>query len=54
MVAEALAATVRSICAIDADDAMRFDAATVSVQEIREEANYGGLLREAASKAGQR
>jgi hypothetical protein len=43
MDAEALAATVRSICAIDADDAMRFDTATISVQEIREEANYGGL-----------
>ena len=40
---EVLAATVRSICAIDVDDAMRFDAATISVQEIREEANYGGL-----------
>ena len=43
MDAEALAATVRSICAIDVDDAMRFDAAAISVQEIREEANYGGL-----------
>ena len=52
MDAEALAATVRSICAIDADDGMRFDAATVSVQEIREEANYGGLRVRLVGKLG--
>ena len=52
MDAEALAATVCSICAIDADDAMTFDAATVAVREIREEANYGGLRVRLLGKLG--
>lgn len=38
-----LAATVRLVCAIEADDGMRFDANSVAVVEIREETNYGGL-----------
>lgn len=41
--ADALAATIRSICAIDADDGMRFDSTSIAVTEIREEATYGGL-----------
>lgn len=40
---DALAATIGSICAIDVDDGMRFDPATIAVMAIREEANYGGL-----------
>lgn len=41
--AAVLADTVRAICAIEFDDGMVYDAGTVSVGEIREEANYGGL-----------
>ncbi|HQR21782.1 MAG TPA: nucleotidyl transferase AbiEii/AbiGii toxin family protein [Burkholderiaceae bacterium] len=41
--AEAIAATIGSICTIDADDGMNFDATTIAVAEIREDANYGGL-----------
>ena len=41
--AAALAATMREICGVDADDGMIFDAATITVEEIREEARYGGL-----------
>lgn len=40
---EAFAKTVAGVCAIEADDALRFDADSIRVQEIREEANYGGL-----------
>lgn len=38
-----LAATVQLTCAIEFDDGMRFDADSVVVTEIREEANYRGL-----------
>lgn len=41
--ADALADTVRGLCGIEADDGMVYDAASVRVAEIREEANYGGL-----------
>lgn len=40
---EALANTVREICDIAVEDGMRFDAASIIVEEIREEARYGGL-----------
>jgi len=43
MDAEALTKTIRSVCAIHADDGMSYDPATVTTTEIREEANYGGL-----------
>jgi predicted nucleotidyltransferase component of viral defense system len=43
MDAQALAQTVREICAMTADDGMVFDAGSISVEDIREEARYGGL-----------
>ena len=38
-----LAATMREICGVHVDDGMIFDAASITVEEIREEARYGGL-----------
>lgn len=40
---EALAATMREICGVTADDGMEYDPASISVEEIREDARYGGL-----------
>jgi hypothetical protein len=40
---EALAGTMREICGIAADDGMEFDPASISTEEIREDARYGGL-----------
>ncbi|MBI5438458.1 MAG: nucleotidyl transferase AbiEii/AbiGii toxin family protein [Nitrosomonadales bacterium] len=40
---EALAVTMREICVIAVDDGMTFDLATITIEEIREEARYGGL-----------
>lgn len=39
----ALAATMREICGVTVDDGMAFDSATITIDEIREEARYGGL-----------
>ena len=41
--AEALVVTMRDVCGVHVDDGMIFDAATITVEEIREEARYGGL-----------
>lgn len=41
--AEALAATIRDICAETGEDGMEFDPASISIEEIREDARYGGL-----------
>ena len=41
--AVALATTMREICGVHVDDGMIFDAASITVEEIREEARYGGL-----------
>lgn len=41
--AEALATTIRDICRVAADDGMVFDQGSISVEEIREDARYGGL-----------
>ncbi len=41
--AEHLAEVVRDIAAIDVDDGVAFDVDTISVQEIREQADYPGL-----------
>lgn len=38
-----LARTVADICGIEADDGLRYDVATIRVEQIREEASYGGL-----------
>lgn len=40
---DALGAVVRRISAIENDDGIEFDPASISVEEIREEARYGGL-----------
>lgn len=40
---EALASTIREICGIAVHDGMEFDPATITIEEIREEARYGGL-----------
>lgn len=41
--AATLARTVAEVCGIEADDGLRYYVATMRVEEIREEANYGGL-----------
>lgn len=41
--ARVLADTVREICAVPADDGMSFDPASIVIDEIREDARYGGL-----------
>ena len=40
---EVLADTMREICGITVNDGMEFDPASICVEEIREEARYGGL-----------
>ena len=50
--AELLASMVRDICGVAADDGMAFDAATVTVEEIREDARYGGLRVRLVGKLG--
>jgi len=40
---EVLANTVREICGITADDGMAFDAESIVIDEIREDARYDGL-----------
>jgi len=49
----ALASTIREICGIAVDDGMEFDPASITVEEIREEANYGGLRVRLVSKLGK-
>jgi hypothetical protein len=51
--AEALAATMREICGVHVDDGMIFDAASITVEEIREEARYGGLRVRLTGKLGK-
>ena len=41
--ADALRKTLQGICGIEADDGLEFDAGSISVETIREQANYGGL-----------
>ncbi|GAB2612242.1 nucleotidyl transferase AbiEii/AbiGii toxin family protein [Novilysobacter erysipheiresistens] len=38
-----LAGTIRQLCAIDADDGLRYDTDSITVEAIREEARYDGL-----------
>jgi len=40
---DALASTMREICNITVDDGMVYDPNSITVEEIREEARYGGL-----------
>lgn len=48
----ALAATMREICGVTADDGMEYDPASISVEEIREDARYGGLRARLLGKLG--
>jgi hypothetical protein len=43
MESSVLANTVREVCAVPAADGMRFDADSIVIDEIREDARYGGL-----------
>lgn len=43
MDAESLAAALREVCGIVVDDGMGFDANSITTEEIREDARYGGL-----------
>jgi hypothetical protein len=49
---ETLANTVREICVIAVEDGMTFDPASITVEEIREEARYGGLRVRLVAKLG--
>lgn len=40
---EALTGTIREICGVAVDDGMVYDPDSITVEEIREEARYGGL-----------
>lgn len=40
---DALAGTVREICNVTTDDGMTFDSSSIAIEEIREDARYGGL-----------
>lgn len=40
---EALASTISEVCGVVVDDGMVYDADSITVEEIREEARYGGL-----------
>ena len=52
MQAGALADTVRGICAVPADDGMSFDLASIVIDEIREDARYGGLRVRLVARLG--
>lgn len=41
--ADRLAETIRQLCAIDADDGLRYDTESITVEAIREQARYDGL-----------
>jgi hypothetical protein len=40
---EALAGTIREICGVAVDDGMAYDPDSITIEEIREDARYGGL-----------
>ncbi len=47
-----LASTISEICNVVVDDGMEFDPASITIEEIREEANYGGLRVRLVSRLG--
>ena len=49
---DALAATIREICAVAVDDGMEYDPASVRIEEIREDARYGGLRVQLLGRLG--
>lgn len=48
----ALATTMREICGVAVDDGMTYDTASITVEEIREDARYGGLRVRLLGKLG--
>lgn len=50
---DALVTLIRSVSAIEDDDGMTFDPASVVVEEIREETRYGGLRSSAIAWLAQ-
>lgn len=52
MDAEALANIVRGICVVTVDDGMAFDPGSMRIEEIREDARYGGLRVRLAGTLG--
>jgi Nucleotidyl transferase AbiEii toxin, Type IV TA system len=49
---EALANSISEICGITVDDGMEFDAASITIEEISEDASYGGLRVRLVSRLG--
>ncbi|MFZ2335921.1 MAG: nucleotidyl transferase AbiEii/AbiGii toxin family protein, partial [Sideroxyarcus sp.] len=49
---EVLTRTVSEICDIAVEDGMRFDPASITVEEIREETRYGGLRVRLVARLG--
>lgn len=49
---ETLAATIREICGVAVDDGMAYDPASITIEEIREDARYGGLRVRLLGKLG--
>lgn len=52
MEAGVVADTVRGICAVPADDGMCFDPVSIVIDEIREDARYGGLRVRLVARLG--
>ena len=50
---DVLADTLREACAIQDEDGMAFDATTLTIEEIREEASYGGLRARLVGSLGK-
>lgn len=50
--AETLRATLQGVCGIEEDDGLAFDAGSISVESIREHANYGGLRARLVARLG--
>ena len=49
---DALKTTIREICAVAGDDGMKYDPESITVEEIRENARYGGLRVKLGSTLG--
>lgn len=49
---EVLGNTIREICSVEADDGMVFDPDSIAIEEIREDARYGGLRVRLLGKLG--
>lgn len=49
---EVLGNTIREICSIEVDDGMVFDPDSIAIEEIREDARYGGLRVRLLGKLG--